>query len=109
MHDATMHPRGTSAALLLACAALAACAGGAPSPEASVDRAPAAAGPYTAPERAADRALYEAKCGVCHVPFHPADFGRDEWPGIVATFAPRAGLTRAQRARVLRFLEDAAE
>lgn len=87
-------------------AALAGCAATGP---ADPDPAPSPApdGPYADEDRRADRSLYEARCGVCHVPFHPQDYARDEWPGIVATFAPRAGLTRTQRTRVLRYLADA--
>ena len=51
-----------------------------------------------------DRRLYEAKCGMCHVPFHPSEYTPEEWPEIVAQFAPRAGLTKAQRVRVLQHL-----
>jgi len=53
---------------------------------------------------ASDRRFYEARCGVCHVPFHREAFPADRWPALVEHFAPRAGLTRSQRERVLRWL-----
>jgi hypothetical protein len=87
-------------ACLAAAAALAACAGTGTS--AAGAGAPADA---RTSSLEADRELYEAKCGVCHVPFHREDFEPAEWPDIVETFAPRAGLTQAQRARVLRWLQ----
>ena len=55
-----------------------------------------------------DRQLYEAKCGLCHVPFHPSERTAEEWPALVAQFGPRAGLTRGQRVRVLRHLTSGA-
>ena len=52
----------------------------------------------------ADRLMYEARCGVCHVAFHPSDFRREQWPALVAEMSPRAGLTVDQRHRVVRYL-----
>lgn len=54
-----------------------------------------------------DRRLYEAKCGQCHVPFHRDDYTPSQWPGIVAQFGPRAGLTSVQRQRILAYLTRA--
>jgi hypothetical protein len=56
-----------------------------------------------APERGpeADRRFYEARCGVCHVPFPREDYEPAEWPDILDDMGPRAGLTRSQRERVL--------
>ena len=51
-----------------------------------------------------DRRLYEARCGFCHVPFAPADFHPDDWPGLVADMGPRAGLNKTLRARVETYL-----
>jgi hypothetical protein len=51
-----------------------------------------------------DRLFYEARCGLCHVPWPRADYEPDEWPGIVDDMAPRAGLTQTQRERVLAYL-----
>ena len=50
------------------------------------------------------RRLYEAKCGVCHVPWSKSEFPKGAWPEIVADFAPRAGLNKAHRARILEYL-----
>ncbi len=48
-----------------------------------------------------DRRLYEARCGICHVPFAREHYLPSEWPGILDEMGPRAGLTRSQRERVL--------
>lgn len=56
------------------------------------------------PDPVADRRFYEARCGVCHVPFAKSDFPAAHWPAIVDEMAPRAGLSRSQRERVLRYL-----
>lgn len=55
-----------------------------------------------------DRRLYEARCGLCHVPFRPRDFEASQWPSLVDDMAGRAGLTRVQRERVLAYLVNAA-
>jgi hypothetical protein len=56
-----------------------------------------------------DRRLYEARCGVCHVPF-PRDYLEPaEWPGMLDDMGPRAGLTKSQRARVLGYLTAPAD
>ena len=46
---------------------------------------------------------------MCHVPFHPSEYTAEEWPAIVDQFAPRAGLTKAQRVRVLQHLTSDGE
>ncbi len=51
-----------------------------------------------------DRLFYEARCGVCHVPFAREQYPAAEWPGILDAMAPRAGLTKAQRERVHAYL-----
>ena len=51
-----------------------------------------------------DRRLYEARCGICHVPFAREHYMPEEWPGILDEMGPRAGLTRSQRERVLGWL-----
>lgn len=56
------------------------------------------------PDPEADRRFYEARCGVCHVPFGKSDFPAEYWPAIVDEMAPRSGLSRSQRERVLRYL-----
>jgi hypothetical protein len=91
--SASWFPPGTrllAAAVLVTAAALlpAACAGtGAPRDPQEVERR-----------------FYEGRCGVCHVPFKPTDYPPAKWPGIVAKMGPRAGLSAAQRERVLRYL-----
>ena len=78
---------GPAVALVAAAAALAACASsgtGAPSDP--------------------EQRFYEAKCGGCHVPFHRTDFPARRWPQIVAVMGPRAGLSQAQRERILAHL-----
>ena len=51
-----------------------------------------------------DQRFYEARCGVCHVPWPRDSHAAGEWPKILDEMAPRAGLTRAQRERVLAYL-----
>lgn len=53
-----------------------------------------------------DARFYEARCGACHVAFPREQFTAAEWPRILDSMAPRAGLTRPQRERVLRFLTE---
>ncbi len=56
-----------------------------------------------------DRRFYEVRCGSCHTPFHKDQYLPEDWPDIVSDMSRRAGLTRSQRERVLRYLtaEDA--
>jgi hypothetical protein len=70
----------------LAATALAACASTGPS------------GPVDA------EAVYRARCAMCHPPWSPRDFAPTEWPGFVRKYAPRAGLTPAERDAVLAYL-----
>jgi hypothetical protein len=51
-----------------------------------------------------DRRFYEARCGLCHVPFAREGYSAAEWDDILDEMGPRAGLTRPQRARVLGWL-----
>lgn len=51
-----------------------------------------------------DRRFYEARCGVCHVPWTRESRPIAEWPRVLDAMAPRAGLTAPQRERVLRYL-----
>jgi cytochrome c5 len=51
-----------------------------------------------------DRRLYEARCGICHVPYPREHLAPEDWPGILDEMGPRAGLTRSQRERVLGWL-----
>jgi len=54
-----------------------------------------------------DRRFYEARCGVCHVAYAKDEHPSAQWSSILDVMGPRAGLTRAQRERVLRYLTDA--
>ena len=49
-------------------------------------------------------AVYRARCALCHPPWSPSDFSPAEWPRYVEKYAPRAGLTRAERDAVLAYL-----
>ena len=89
MHPVSLPTAATAAALLAAAACLSACAS---------DASVGVAGPE------ADRRFYESRCGLCHVPFHRSDFRPSDWPSIVEHFGPRAGLSTAQRARVVAYL-----
>jgi hypothetical protein len=51
-----------------------------------------------------DRLFYEARCGVCHVAYPRESHDVDDWPAILDDMAPRAGLGRSQKARVLRYV-----
>ncbi len=53
-----------------------------------------------------DGRLYEARCGVCHVAYPREEHAPSEWPKILDVMGPRAGLTRSQRERVLRYLTE---
>lgn len=49
-------------------------------------------------------AVYRARCALCHPPWSPTDFSAADWPKYVRKYAPRAGLTRAERDAVLAYL-----
>ena len=51
-----------------------------------------------------DRRFYEARCGVCHVAWPRESHAAAQWPKILDVMAPRAGLTKPQRERVLAYL-----
>ena len=51
-----------------------------------------------------DRRFYEARCGVCHVPYSRDEHAAAEWPRILQVMGPRAGLTTSQRERVLSYV-----
>jgi hypothetical protein len=51
-----------------------------------------------------DRRFYEARCGVCHVPYPRDHMAAHEWPAVLDQMAPRAGLTASQRERVRNYL-----
>jgi len=74
------------AAALLAAAALAACVSVEPS------------GPVDA------EVVYRSRCAICHPPWSPTAFSPAEWPRYVRKYAPRAGLTPAERDAVLAYL-----
>lgn len=87
-----------AAVCLAACALLAACA------SSGGNGGENGGGGRATPGPDAERRFYEGRCGVCHVPFQRSDFPAAKWPSIVEKFAPRAGLTRAQRERILLYL-----
>ena len=51
-----------------------------------------------------ERRLYEARCGLCHVPWPKDSRPSAEWPRVLDVMAPRAGLSAVQRERVLTYL-----
>jgi hypothetical protein len=48
--------------------------------------------------------LYRARCALCHPAWSPTDFSPSEWPRFVRKYAPRSGLTQAERDAVLAYL-----
>lgn len=80
--------------------------GDAPAPAATASVR--SASPAASPGDEATRALYERKCGQCHAPFSPRHATPAQWPGLVRTYGPRAGLFGEERARVVRWLQAAA-
>jgi hypothetical protein len=51
-----------------------------------------------------DRRFYEARCGMCHVPWPRSSRTAEEWPSVLNEMAPRAGLSPVQRERVQSYL-----
>ena len=49
-------------------------------------------------------AVYRARCALCHPPWAPTHLAPAEWPRYVRKYAPRAGLTPAERDAVLAYL-----
>jgi hypothetical protein len=50
------------------------------------------------------KAVYEARCALCHPAWDPRDYAPSEWPAIMDEFSPLAGLTRAEHDAVLAYL-----
>lgn len=48
--------------------------------------------------------VYRARCALCHPPWSPTDFSPSEWPVYVKKYAPRAGLSPAERVAVTDYL-----
>lgn len=48
--------------------------------------------------------LYYSKCSFCHRPFPPEMRSPEEWDDILDEMAPRAGLSAAEKRKVLKFL-----
>jgi mono/diheme cytochrome c family protein len=89
------------------CLVLAACAGS-PVPRVSPELLQAAQ--RERPETTADdlergRQLYVTSCGTCHELPAPRDYRPEAWPGWLDTMGPKAKLTYAQRADVLRYVQ----
>jgi hypothetical protein len=51
-----------------------------------------------------DSALYEAKCGRCHVAYDPSDFSAEEWPGIVRSMRAQAALNIEDEEAITEYL-----
>jgi mono/diheme cytochrome c family protein len=50
------------------------------------------------------RAVYLRRCGSCHLLHQPGDLAPAKWPGVVAKMTPRAKLSAADAADVVRYL-----
>ncbi len=76
--------------------------------------AAACAGPGAAPGGAAGGApddperLYRTHCASCHRLRAPGEHTREEWGALVFRYAPRAHLSEAEEAVVLRYLQERA-
>jgi hypothetical protein len=50
------------------------------------------------------RTVYLRRCGGCHLLHRPSEVTAAKWPGVVGKMAPRAKLSPADGADVLRYL-----
>ena len=48
--------------------------------------------------------VYRARCAICHPAWSPTDFSPSDWPRYVKKYAPRAGLTPAEKEAILAYL-----
>ena len=62
-----------------------------------------------APANASARVLYENRCGRCHEPFPAHAYPAESWRGIILRMGPKAGLTGAEEARIVNWLEQRAQ
>lgn len=53
------------------------------------------------------QALYEQKCGRCHVAYDPSDYSREEWPGVARSMKAQAALTSAEMTAITDYLTNA--
>jgi len=91
-------------AMVLALAALG-CTKPPPAPTtADVSRVEARFPGLTLAELQSGRDLYRARCGSCHVLYHPATHGATDWPRLLGEMAERAKLSGPERGRVERYL-----
>jgi hypothetical protein len=50
------------------------------------------------------RVIYIDNCGSCHSLYTPDDFSASQWPGIMNSMAPKAGLSSADKALALKYV-----
>ncbi len=50
------------------------------------------------------RALYIDHCAACHNLYSPDDFSASQWPQVLSSMAPRAGLSSANTLLVKKYL-----
>lgn len=48
--------------------------------------------------------IYISSCGACHGLYSPDSFSKSGWSSVLANMAPRAGLSSAQTALVLKYV-----
>lgn len=52
-------------------------------------------------------AMYEKKCGRCHVAYDPSDYGANEWPGLVRSMRAQSALSSAEMTEITNYLTQA--
>jgi mono/diheme cytochrome c family protein len=50
------------------------------------------------------RVIYIDHCAACHSLYSPDDFSASQWPQVLSTMAPRAGLSSANTLLVKKYL-----
>jgi hypothetical protein len=53
------------------------------------------------------QALYEKKCGRCHVAYDPSEYTAETWPGLVRSMKAQAALTAAEMTEISDYLTTA--
>jgi len=48
--------------------------------------------------------LYLNRCGSCHNLYSPDSYSSSNWTGILASMAPKAGLTSSEKSLVLKYV-----
>jgi cytochrome c5 len=98
-------------AALWACSKKTAPTAATPSAPEAPKEAPAPPAPPTpndlpaAPDLAAGKQVFEAKCGRCHALKSPGDYPAAAWTGIMDKMAPKARLTEAEKQNVLAYAQ----